>query len=183
MIDFSKYTMVINDFDANQLRDYLKLLNEFRQEYFLKTDKKSSVELVNKEHFKESRQRGIISVLVYNHHRPVAVLELSNGNTYGNRTIGISTIYVIPKYRGQGLAASHYDFAERLAEQMNVWFCIQVEQSSLYANRDKFIQLGFYWYMPQEFAGELKYEEQTYLLYRQPYLKRLQLLDKLEEAA
>lgn len=159
----------------NVRKDYLKLLNAFRSEYF----NGASPFKITDAQLMTNKQEGIIPCIFYHYNRAIAIVELTTGHNYGQPALAISTVYVIPKYRGRNISQEIYSAIEQLAENMDMQFCIHVEESSVVNNLDKFLKLGFTCYdVINEFCNNRDYKETTYVLFKKQYVKRYRVLDK-----
>jgi hypothetical protein len=163
-------------FDKSEdIKKYLKLMNEFRIEYF----NKPNVPKITESDFAKNKQYRIIPFMLLNGTTPLGIAEITCGNIFNKKRLDISTVYVIPEYRKQRLSETIYNNIESLAHSSDACFGIQIEQSSLLKNIDKFQKLGFVCYDTiTEWTTDHCYNEKTYVLFRKNYLKRLKALKK-----
>ena len=165
----------IHDTKAEKI--FVKLLNKFRDEYF----KGNSPYDITREHL--PLIQGVLRNILYKYNRPIGIVETGMGIAFGKVTMGVCTVYIEPEYRNQGLAKNFYTFIEQMAlhEDADALFNIQIEESSLKENMEKFIQLGFtHAYHIAEFDNGMEYKEKTYALFKQQHgIKQLIPIEKI----
>jgi hypothetical protein len=143
---------------------FVKLLNRFRDEYF----KGNSPYDITREHLPAIQ--GVLRNILYKYNRPIGIVETGMGMAFGKFTMGVCTVYIEPDYRNQCLAKNFYTFIEQMAIREDALFNMQIEESSLKENMDKFIQLGFtHAYHIEEFDNGMEYNEKTYALFKEQH--------------
>lgn len=181
----TEYNMVILQYEPTRRhkRDWLRMINKFRSEYFGDQNwRPITQEQVNREI--SSEEKKIWNYMLYQGRQCVAIAEVTTGWIAGQRLLSIATLYVKSTHRSQGLAMAMYDEVEQMAQHVNAWFTIQVEQTALEHNRDKFMEMGFVTYDPiEKFSNGRGYREQTYLLFKGYHLLRLRPLGNYEPCA
>ena len=156
-------------------RDWIRMINKFRQSYF----KSQNCGTVTMDMLNQTLEhdKGLFSYLVYKAGRCVAIAEVVLGSVGRQPTMAVATIYVKSQHRGQGLAQALYDEIERMARELDCWFNIHIEQTSLDHDRDKFIAMGFVTYeLIRSFSNGRRYSEETFALFRDYHLKRMRPL-------
>tara|TARA_R110002020_G_scaffold468152_1_gene692217 strand:+ start:1606 stop:2148 length:543 start_codon:yes stop_codon:yes gene_type:complete len=172
-------------FDSNKKKkQYFNMLNSFRAEYF----NEPTIGKYKLKHWDMMQKQGLIPFSLYENNTAIGMAEISGGSLYGIRMLNVCTLYIDPKYRGKGYATGFYRWMEQEAEQQNLGFGIQVEQSSMIKNKTQFMQMGFNWAgVITDCPNDMFYNETTWILFFKPYLKRLMSIDncvrQLEEVA
>lgn len=147
--------------DRKEKRMFCRLLNKFRNEYF----KGESPFDVDTRYL--DMTQGVVRSILYKHKTPLGVIESCCGVAFGKKTLGVGTVYIKPAYRNQGLAIQSYDFVEKMANKMDCLFNLQIEESSLKSNKQKFIDMGYtHAYHIAEFDNGMDYKEKTFALFK-----------------
>ena len=155
---------------------FCKLLNKFRDEYF---DGNSPYD-VTLQHL--PLIKGVIRNVLYKYNRPIGVVETGMGMAFGETTMGVCTVYIEPNFRSKGLAQMAYAFVEKQANLTDSLFNIQIEESSLKKNINKFIELGFtHAYHIAEFDNGMEYNEKTFALFKDQH--NIDQLTPIQEVA
>lgn len=171
----SDYTMV-HVSDRKSKKAFCRMLNDFRNEYF----RGESPFDVTPQYL--DSVSGVVRSILFKDKRPVAILESCFGTAFGKKTLGVGTVYVKPSFRNLGVAVEIYDFVESMAKEMDMIFNIQIEESSLKANLQKFINMGFtHAHHIREFSNNVDYKEKTFALFKNNH--GISALDPIREAA
>lgn len=121
---------------------FCKMLNEFRDEYF---DGNSPYDVTPAMLKSLSVEQGVHRNMFWFNDELIAIIEVGSGFADGCPSLGISTIYIKPSWRGKGISNTIYDYVEN--QLMNglddTVFYLQIEEPQLAKSRDSFIKLGF----------------------------------------
>jgi GNAT superfamily N-acetyltransferase len=157
--------------DRKDKRLFCRLINKFRDEYY---KNESPFDITPR---LLDLMTDPIRQIYYSDKTPIAICEMTSGQGFGKTTLSVATVYVKPSYRGQGIANIIYRDSERIAKELDQVFYIQIEESSLNSNKQKFLNMGFTHFMPLIVTTSSKdyeagYKEKAFALFTQNYENR-----------
>ena len=149
----------------SEKREFVRLLNDFRKEYFKGEQSYDMTEaMLDLPAYERVIRMG------YKHKgKTIAIAEICLGVAYGKPTFSVGTIFVKSFLRNNGIARVIYDQLEETAADINpeLMFSIDVEQSNFEKYKQKFIDMGFtHYHILPEFDNGVAYKEPTYALFR-----------------
>jgi len=153
--------------NRNNRRDFLFMLNKFRQTYFRNNPPKD----YGMKLFDIAKSNKVDLYLICKNDTNIGIVELTNGEVGSQQVRCIGTIYIQAKYRKNNVSKYVYDLIEK---QNNIPFCLHIEKSHFEKFKDKFWNLGFVCYCAiSDWCSDLSYNETTYMVFRKPFSKRL----------
>ena len=155
---------ITTESDRQSRRDFVKLMRKFRQEYFTGDKNYGPYDM---EHV---GCNNTTCFNIYKHTTIIGILEFTAGQLGNKHTLDLGTIYIVPKYRNNGLSKDIYNLMQHVCDGIDVIYNTHIEDKNFIGNEKKFMQLGFTHYIKTKHTG---YVGDTYCLFRKPYFKLL----------